>query len=176
VDANQRLLVLQLHHMEWADAGVWAKISTLPAAVGDDRLKGLLHHMHLVQNLYLQVWRGEQLTVHGPSSFEDLRALQDWGRSFHRQARAVVAAAAGEAMQRTVHFPWARRLAEGRATIHAATFEESVLQIVLHTTHHRAQVCTRARELGGEPPLIDFIAWVWQGKPEPEWWEGPPGG
>lgn len=50
-----------------------------------------------------------------------------------------------------------------------ATVEESVIQIVLHTAHQRAQLCTRLRELGAEPPLVDFIAWVWQGKPDPVW-------
>jgi hypothetical protein len=27
------------------------------------------------------------------------------------------------------------------------------------------QVNTRIRELGGTPPLVDFIAWIWAGKP-----------
>jgi uncharacterized damage-inducible protein DinB len=33
----------------------------------------------------------------------------------------------------------------------------------------RAQVNTRLRELGATPPLVDFIAWAWFGKPAAEW-------
>ncbi len=39
----------------------------------------------------------------------------------------------------------------------------------MHSTHHRGQVAARLRELGGEPPLVDFIAWLWWKRPEPEW-------
>ncbi len=50
-----------------------------------------------------------------------------------------------------------------------ATLAETVLQITSHTTYHRGQVNMRLRELGAEPPLTDFIAWIWLGRPEAEW-------
>ena len=40
-----------------------------------------------------------------------------------------------------------------------------------HSTYHRGQINTRFRELGGEPAMVDFIAWVWLGKPKSEWGE-----
>ena len=43
------------------------------------------------------------------------------------------------------------------------------MQVFSYTTYHRGQVATRERELGGEPPLVDFSDWVWAGKPVPEW-------
>ena len=43
------------------------------------------------------------------------------------------------------------------------------MQVALHSTYHRGQINARIRELGGEPPLTDFIAWVWAGKPQPSW-------
>jgi uncharacterized damage-inducible protein DinB len=49
------------------------------------------------------------------------------------------------------------------------TFYETLLQVSMHSTYHRGQVNTRLRELGAEPPLTDFIAWVWLGKPAAEW-------
>ncbi len=51
----------------------------------------------------------------------------------------------------------------------SATFPETVLQITGHSTYHRGQLNTRLRELGGEPPLVDFIAWIWMGKPKADW-------
>jgi uncharacterized damage-inducible protein DinB len=44
-----------------------------------------------------------------------------------------------------------------------------VLQVVLHSTYHRAQVATRVREFGATPELTDFVAWVWMNRPEPKW-------
>lgn len=41
--------------------------------------------------------------------------------------------------------------------------------MVWRATYHRGQVNTWLRELGLEPPLVDFIAWVWFGKPAPDW-------
>ena len=50
-----------------------------------------------------------------------------------------------------------------------ATLSESVWQVLSHSTYHRGQIATRIRELGGEPPLVDFLYWVWSDKPTPEW-------
>jgi uncharacterized damage-inducible protein DinB len=39
----------------------------------------------------------------------------------------------------------------------------------MHSGYHRGQVARRLREHGAEPPLGDFIAWVWMGRPEADW-------
>jgi uncharacterized damage-inducible protein DinB len=44
-----------------------------------------------------------------------------------------------------------------------------MFQVTSHSTHHRGQVNARLRALGGEPPLVDYIAWVWFGKPAADW-------
>jgi uncharacterized damage-inducible protein DinB len=49
------------------------------------------------------------------------------------------------------------------------TLAETILQVSSHSTYHRGQVNARLREVGGEPPLVDYIAWFWFGGPEPEW-------
>lgn len=49
------------------------------------------------------------------------------------------------------------------------TLAETMLQVASHSTYHRGQVNARLRELGGEPPLVNYIAWIWFGRPEPEW-------
>jgi uncharacterized damage-inducible protein DinB len=46
---------------------------------------------------------------------------------------------------------------------------ECLLQLALHSAHHRGQVAAWLREAGGEPPLTDFIAWVWMRRPAPTW-------
>jgi uncharacterized damage-inducible protein DinB len=49
------------------------------------------------------------------------------------------------------------------------TMGETVLQVALHTLYHRGQVNMRLRELGGTPPLVDYIAWLWFGRPGASW-------
>ena len=44
-----------------------------------------------------------------------------------------------------------------------------MIQVAMHTAYHRGQINTRVRELGGEPKLVDFIAWIWYGKPKADW-------
>ena len=50
-----------------------------------------------------------------------------------------------------------------------ATLEETMLQVASHSTYHRGQINTRFRERGGDPPSVDFIIWVWLGKPKADW-------
>ena len=40
-----------------------------------------------------------------------------------------------------------------------------MLQVALHSMYHRGQINARLRDFGGNPPLVDFIAWVWLGRP-----------
>jgi uncharacterized damage-inducible protein DinB len=45
--------------------------------------------------------------------------------------------------------------------------DEPIFQVTSHSTYHRGQVNARVREGGRRMPLVDFIAWVWFGKPDP---------
>jgi uncharacterized damage-inducible protein DinB len=39
----------------------------------------------------------------------------------------------------------------------------------MHSAYHRGQVASQLRELGGEPPLTDFVAWIWLDRPPADW-------
>lgn len=47
-----------------------------------------------------------------------------------------------------------------------AKLKEKLHQV---STYHRGQANSRLRELGGKPPLVDYIAWIWFGRPAPRW-------
>jgi uncharacterized damage-inducible protein DinB len=66
--------------------------------------------------------------------------------------------------------PWAAQIAErlGRS-IGTTTIGEACFQVTSHSTYHRGQVNARLRELGAEPPLVDYIAWLWFDRPAAEW-------
>ena len=158
-----------MRHMEWADALVWSSVSADPRAHSDRRIRDCLYHMHVVQWAYLQIWQDETVDVPDAASFEDATALRAWAREYHREVAELLAGLNAQALDREVRFPWAEQLVERYGGPAHATFAETILQITSHTTYHRGQVNMRLRELGAEPPLTDFIAWIWMRKPEAEW-------
>lgn len=156
-------------HMEWADALVWRSVLALPETDSDVRVRECLHHLHVVQWAYLHIWRGEQPNIPELSSFADLRSMHVWAREYYGQALVYLDNLEAETLERQVQFPWAEQLVERYGGVRAATLAETIFQITSHTTYHRGQVNMRLRELGGEPPLTDFIAWIWMGKPSAGW-------
>lgn len=160
-----------VRHMEWADALMWRAVLGLPpAGAAEPTLRERLFHVHLVQRVYLATWRGVPLTEFpDPAQFADLAALGAWARPYYAEAAALVSAADAAALARPVHVPHSERLAPPGGAVTPATFAETVLQVTSHTTYHRGQVAMQVRALGGEPPLTDFVTWIWLGRPAPAW-------
>ena len=154
-------------HAEWADAMVWK--SVLASGTGDTEIREKLHHLHTVQWAYLRIWRGEPVAPPAAGTFGTMAAMRDWARDSHRDVAAYVESLTPEVVGGEVRLPWADHLVERFGKARPVTWAETVLQIVMHTGYHRGQIAMRLRELGGEPPLTDLIAWIWMGRPQPEW-------
>lgn len=156
-------------HMQWADALVWAAALSNPDAALDVALRGKLFHTHMVQRAFLSVWQGEALAP-PTSDPPELPATLDSARVYYTELSAFLSALGEDDLKRPVELPWAgrfaRRLGREPAT---PTLAETLLQVAMHSTYHRGQVNARLRELGVEPPLTDYIAWVWFDRPEPQW-------
>lgn len=158
-----------LEHMEWADASIWKGALSLQDAQRDSRLLELFHHVHTVQWVYLQVWRGQALGVPKLATFADLSAMAAWARPYYADVRSFLEGLGRDELCREVAFPWADEVARRFGSAGPASLAETLLQVVLHSTHHRAQIATRLRELGHDPPVIDFISWIWRQRPEAPW-------
>lgn len=156
-------------HMAWADALAWRCVLGAPAAHDDERARHLLMHVHVVQNAYVTIWRREPLAVPAANAFPKLADLYAWGMAQHEAIAAYAERLRADALDRPVAFPWASELGEVYPHRYGATMAETFQQVALHSAHHRAQLLTRLRELDAKPPLVDFIAWVWLGKPQPDW-------
>ena len=156
-------------HMEWADATVWTAVLRSTSACGDEKLQGVLYHLHLVQHAFLRVWRGEPRETPYPT-FGDLAALMRWARDYYPEVTAELRGRTNGRTSDPLSVPWAD-MVEARLGRRpgATTFGETALQVVLHSLYHRGQVNLRLRELGGEPPLVDYIAWLWLGRPRATW-------
>jgi uncharacterized damage-inducible protein DinB len=158
-----------LTHMEWADALSWRAVRDLPLALTDERLKYLFHHVHLVQSVYLQAWRGDAFVVTELTAFSDLAAIEAWAKPYYRLVSDYAATVDESKFSQPVDFPWSQLIADKYGKVIPAALSESAWQVFSHTTYHRGQIATRTRDLGGEPPLVDFLVWVWSGKPAPAW-------
>lgn len=157
-------------HMEWADATVWRAVAATPGAEDDKTLRDRLLHIHTVQHAYLILWRGGALNLPGPSHFPDLASIRNWARDYYRLVTEYLAELDDTKLDEPLKIPWTAQVEErfGRS-IAAVTQRETLMQIPMHSHYHRGQVNTRLRELGATPPLVDFIAWAWFGKPGAEW-------
>jgi uncharacterized damage-inducible protein DinB len=158
-----------VQHMEWADAQVWNAVLAHPEARADAEMRERLHHTHGVQLAYLQIWCGESPDLPDLADFRDLDAVYEWAHEYYGRATEFLSTLDAESLQRHVEFPWAQKFVEQRGSAQPATLGETVVQVTAHTTYHRGQINKRLRELGREPPLTDFVVWIWSGRPAPKW-------
>ncbi|HVG34127.1 MAG TPA: DinB family protein [Pyrinomonadaceae bacterium] len=156
-------------HMEWADAVVWTAVLGHAEAADDTALRKRLHHLHHVQRAFLQVWT-EQYTGAPPAKFSDGASLLDWAREYYSEVEKYLGDLDEKNLNQPLEVPWAR-MVEARLGRKAEvpSLGETLLQVVMHSTYHRGQVNMQLRQLGVEPPLTDFIAWLWLGKPQAAW-------
>jgi uncharacterized damage-inducible protein DinB len=153
-------------YMAWADATVWQAIMATPQATDDARTADTLYHLHLVQHIFLQAWSRTAFAVRQRHEFQKLDELSAWGQEARRGVLRFVEGTSAGDLEKPFRMPWAahfERSSRQPAGLH--TLGESMLQVFLHTQHHRGQVCARLREVGGEPPTVDFIVWLWSGRP-----------
>jgi uncharacterized damage-inducible protein DinB len=156
-------------HMEWADALVWSAARSCEAAHADARVRDLLYHVHMVQRAFLRTWRHEPRDQPYPT-FDALPLLLAWARDGHAEIAAHLAMLTDRDVAAPMPVAWADMVETHFGRVPApTTLGETILQVVLHSQYHRGQVNARLRELGATPPLVDYIAWLWFGRPAPEW-------
>lgn len=157
-----------IQHMAWADALTWRAVIELPRRP-DALTRQRLYHIHAVQWAYLDIWRSEFTGIPDESRFSDLESIFTWGRQYHARVAAWAESLETEPLDRAIEVPWEEQLAAEYGEVRPATLAETVHQITAHSMHHRGQVIADLRGLGGEPPLADFVVWVWLGRPAAEW-------
>jgi uncharacterized damage-inducible protein DinB len=153
-------------HMEWADAQVWNATAPLAVSPFDERLRELLLHIHVVQRAFLHVWTGERVAFPEAQEFPTPASLRAWAEPYYRDLDRFLDTLDGVRLSEPITMPWVKHFEQrlGRG-LEAPTLSETMFQVTSHSTYHRAQVNTRLRELGAAPPLVDYIAWVWFGRP-----------
>jgi len=160
------------HHMEWADALIWSTILRNPTLLDDTSVRERVYHLHLVQRAFLHIWRFEQMHFEGTDTLRG-EQLARWSRAYHEEVPRFLSTLDDAQLDTEVRLPWASQITGLVGTdLTNPSLGETLMQVALHSTYHRGQINARIRELGVEPPLTDFIAWAWFGKPQPAWPSG----
>jgi uncharacterized damage-inducible protein DinB len=140
-------------HQEWADGALLQAVKGHPGAAEDEEMRRVLLHIVLVQRFFHSLLAGtafdRQAESREPASFEE---LEERFRETHRRERELLKRLAQPDMERMVDLPFGQpfRLA----------VRQVLTQVVMHGQGHRAQCATRLRQLGGKPPVLDFILWA----------------
>jgi uncharacterized damage-inducible protein DinB len=156
-------------HQEWADAEHWRAFEAHPVALSDKAICERLLHIHQVQYGFL--WITEQ-GITGPRTsgfafkklgdFPAIADLKEYARRYHAAAGESLKGLDPIKLEEMVEAPWFTPPVK-LSRRHALT------QAAMHSHYHRGQNATRLRELGGVPPMTDFIIWLRNGQPAAEW-------
>ncbi|MGO4883417.1 MAG: DinB family protein [Bryobacteraceae bacterium] len=142
-------------HMAWADTTLLRAVGAHDGAFADEEVRKWLHHILVVQRFFLSLFQG--------CAFDREREGQVPGTVEEMEQRFQEAHAAGAAytarldeaeLARTIEFPVA-----AWKDFHPSV-RDALMQVIMHSEHHRAQVAMRLRALGGSPPMTDYIIWV----------------
>ncbi len=109
------------------------------------------------------IWQRRRVEVPRQEEMATLEALRPFAASAHRRIAIYLAAVSPDSLTDTLEIPWFKdpplRVSIG----------DAMLQVASHSTHHRGQLATRLRSLGAEPPTVDYIVWLWKGRPAAGW-------
>ena len=140
-------------HQKWADNQILAAIRSHPAAAADSNLRTRLHHIVGVQRGFLALILERPFDVaEEMKTPETLDSVVHRFEEAHTDAIALVERLDTAALSEPMQMPWVPDL--------SLQVGQGLLQAVMHTQHHRGQCAMRLRELGGSPPMVDYILWL----------------
>jgi len=151
-------------HQEWADAEHWRAFEVHPAALADKAICERILHIHQVQHAFLWITgpRTAEFAFKKLEDFPSMADMKEYARRYHAAAGESLKGLDQEKLEELVEAPWFNPPVK-LSRRHALT------QAAMHSHYHRGQNATRLRELGGAPPMTDFIVWLRNGQPAAQW-------
>ena len=155
-------------HMFWADMKVWSEINKMQNK-DTKNIFDLFFHLHSVQHAYLCIWKEESLNHFQKIKFDKLNEIYEWAVDYHNKYRVFISNLDKNKLYQEIKIPWTGQLRRklGKPP-GSSSLIQTIYQVIMHSTYHRGQINKEIRRIGGEPPLTDFIYWIWSGKPEVE--------
>ena len=155
-------LIRDLHaYQAWADAEVFRLIAATPAAQTDDQVLHLLNHIDAVHRFFVLSVQGEPPTREELKKERSVDELRVSMQKIHRLADGYLPKLRESRLRDKIEVPWFKDF--------QPTCQEALTQAVMHSQSHRAQLLAHLRALGAATTPLDYIVWVSQGRPAPEW-------
>lgn len=156
-------------HMFWADITIWSEVRKIEQDKDTKSIFDLLFHLHSVQHAYLSIWNNESLNYLRNIKFNKLDEVYEWALDFHKKYRIFINDLDDDKLQMEIKIPWTGQLERKLGKpLKNSSLIQTIYQVIMHSTYHRGQINKEIRKIGGEPPLTDFIYWIWSGKPDVE--------
>jgi uncharacterized damage-inducible protein DinB len=151
-------------HQEWADATHWQALEAHPPALADKAIRERLFHIHLVQHGFLWVTgpRRAEFDFKKLEDFGGMAELKRYGQQANAELQKLLKSASPDRLEETIEIPWFNPPVK-------ISVRQAFTQAAMHSHYHRGQNATRLRELGGVPPMTDFIVWLGKGQPAARW-------
>jgi uncharacterized damage-inducible protein DinB len=149
-------------HAEWANAVFFHAWDSSPAR-DNEEMRRRLSHLIGVQQGFLALLTDKEPGGPRPGPPDTFEELKSRAQSCHTGLRDLVVGMPPEKLSRTIQVPW---FPDPPCVI---TVAEALVQVAMHSQHHRGQCMTRLKDLEGEPKNVDWIIWLWKGKPEGRW-------
>lgn len=147
---------------EWANAVFFNAWEKSPAR-DNEEMRTRVGHIVGVQSAFISLFKGELPSGPPggpPPTFDELRARAE---KSHADLNEFTASLDSEALSRTIHVPW---FPDPPCVISVG---QALVQVAMHTQHHRGQCMTRLKDFGGQAKNVDWIIWLWQQKPKARW-------
>lgn len=151
-----------LRYSDWANDRVLAATSHLadtkldqPIEMGRRSLRSELLHILAGESVWLQRWQGRRDTP-GPNENEPaaVATIADRIRRVYADRDGFLASATPADLAKHVVYR------DSKGSLFSATLGDMMIQMCVHSTHHRAQCVNMIRRLGGAPPELDYIMWI----------------
>jgi len=152
-----------LRHQRWADAELWKAIEICPQSATDAELRKRLYHTHVTQFAFYSIVLEQEPRFPKADDFPDLGTLKSFAMRVDDTLRNLMRNIQNDQLSRSVMIPWFK---DPPLALECA---DALTQAAMHSQYHRGQNAARLRQIGGSPPLTDFIMWIWKGRPEPLW-------
>lgn len=148
-------------YSDWANSALIEAAATLTDAQLDQgleigprpgSLRRILNHILAGEAVWLSRWQGN---VENAWPNELLRTpVAEIGRHLETVAmnREVFFSTLGE-----LHLREMRTYRDSKGTLYKALLRDMLLQGLVHSTHHRSQAVNAIRQVGGQPPELDFM-------------------
>jgi uncharacterized damage-inducible protein DinB len=154
-------------HQEWADAELWKVTESCPGALDRKDISKRFRHFHSTQHAYLLLLRGEKADVRSLISrygeSVPIQAVKQNAIETHLELAKFLADAPASRLEEKIFIPWFKD------PTFIVTTTQALVQVAMHSQYHRGQNATSLREVGGTPPTVDFVLWIWKGRPKAEW-------